>query len=241
MANRRQADALRHAQGCGYLVMGAEPGSRPGITPADPSVFGLGVQPYLGSEGPAWTHQHVQEGGTSVLVVTLEPPRPGHRIFTLQKEFAVVTPKGESKTYMAGTVFVRHPGRTDIARPGDIRALEERFAAPAKEAEVHARRMLEVEEARLAAEELDRRRRWLTDVSRLVTSALFKATPYRDSPSYFRCAEQIELQTMLARMTSRIWKRGFRPLRPWLELARGRRRSHLPRVRTSRSRQPCAA
>ena len=131
-----------------------------------------------------------------------EPPQEGDHIFTLQKEFAVTTAAGAGKTYQAGTVFVRHLARTDVAAPGDIRALEERYAARARAAEDHARRMLEIEEARQKAEELDRRRRWLADIARLVASVQFKVTPYKDSPGYFRCPEQLELQAILAGVSS---------------------------------------
>ena len=142
MANRKPEDAQGHVQGCGYLVLGAEPGNLPGITAVDPFQLSRGVQPYLGSEGPTWSHHYVQVESHTVLVITVEPPQPGHHIFTLQKEFPVATAKGEAKIYMAGTILVRHPGRTDMAGPGDIRALEERYAAPAQAAEAHARETL---------------------------------------------------------------------------------------------------
>jgi hypothetical protein len=202
MANRLPADARRHVEGCGYLVIGAEPGNPCGVTAVDPSQLGQGIQPYLGSEGPAWSPQYVPEAGATVLVIVIEPPEEGDHIFTLQKEFTVTTAAGGGKTYQAGTVFVRHLGRTDVAGPGDIRALEERYAAPARAAEEHARRMLEIEETRQKAEELDRRRRWLAEIARLVASVQFKARPYSDSPGYFRCPEQIELQAILAGMSA---------------------------------------
>jgi hypothetical protein len=183
-------------------LWGAEPGSLPGIAPADPADLGLAVQSHLGpgSEAPAWTHQYVQEGNAVVLVVTVEPAMPGHRIFTLQKEFTRISDKSGAKTYRAGTIFVRHPGRTEIAQPGEIKALEDRYAARALEAGAHARRMLELEEARAAAEERDRCVKWLAEISRLVIPAQFKAGPYANSPGYFRCEEQMELQTLLAGM-----------------------------------------
>lgn len=198
MANRKPEDAQVHMQGCGYLILGAEPGNLCGITAVDPAQLSRGVQSYLGAEGPTWSHHYVQEESHTVLVITVERPQAGHRIFTLQKEFSITSPKGEAKTYMAGTIFIRYPGRTETARPGDIRALEERYAAPAQAAEAHARETLEIARARQVAEKLDRRRRWLTDLSRLVASIMFKVRPYRDSSGPFRCAEQIEIQTVLA-------------------------------------------
>lgn len=199
MANRRPEQAALRAQGCGYLVMGAEPGGSPGITPIDPSQLDQGVQPYLGPDGPAWSPQYVQEAGATVLVMTVERPEPGHRIFTLEREFT----RSNGKIYLAGTVFVRRPGRTIQAEPADMRALEERLAAPARDAEAHARRMLEIEEARLASEERERRRRWLTEMSKLVSAIQFKASRLGHAPARFRCEEQIQLQAMIAG-TSRL-------------------------------------
>ncbi len=66
-------------------------------------------------------------------MVTVAPPQPGQRAFTLRKDLTVTTPGGSSKGYPAGTIFVRYPGRTEIAEPGDIRALEDRYAAEALE------------------------------------------------------------------------------------------------------------
>ena len=143
-----------------------------------------------------------------MLVVVVEPPQPGHRIFTLRREFS-----SGSKTYRAGTVFVRQHGKTEIAGPDDIRALEDRYAAPGRQAGLHAREMLEIEKARHAAEEIERRRRWLAEISRLVNSAFFKAqaglvqvdgvTVIRTDGDYdydgrFRCAEQLELQSLIS-------------------------------------------
>src|SRR5258708_672148 len=54
MANRPPDRATLHAGGYGYLIMGAQPGSAPGITPVDPASLGQGVQSWLGTEGPAW-------------------------------------------------------------------------------------------------------------------------------------------------------------------------------------------
>ena len=137
MANRRPEHAARYAAGCGYIIVGAEPGRCAGVAEVDPAVLSQGMHPYLGAEGPGWAAQYVNRDGVSVLVVSVEPPRPGDRIFTLRKEF----PK-----YLAGTVFVRRQGGTGQAGPDDIRALEDRFAAGAAEAVARARRLRDLRE-----------------------------------------------------------------------------------------------
>jgi hypothetical protein len=110
-------------------------------------------------------------------------------------------------------VFVRQPGKTEIAGSDDIRALEDQYAAPGRLAEAHAREMLEIEEARHAAEEIERRRRWLAEMARLAAAVMFKPQTIMDTAGvtksgatgavtsgYFRCAEQLELQSLIAGM-----------------------------------------
>lgn len=207
MANRQPDAAAAHMQGCGYIVVGAEPGSAAGVRPIDPAQLSQGILAYAGSDGPAWSPQYVEAAGVQVLIVVVEPPQPGHRTFTLRREFT-----SGSTTYRAGTVFVRQPGKTEIAGPDDIRALEDRYAAPGRLAEAHAREMLEIEKARHAAEEIERRRRWLVEMARLAAAVMFKAQAIMDAgvtthgatgavtSGYFRCAEQLELQSMIAGM-----------------------------------------
>src|ERR1022692_3716789 len=108
MANRQPDYAARYAGGCGYIVIGAEPGNCIGVDEIDPAVLSQGIQRYLGAEGPGWGAQYVHHHGKSVLVVTVEPPRSGDRIFTLQKEFI---------KYRAGTVFVRRQMRPACTSP----------------------------------------------------------------------------------------------------------------------------
>ncbi len=130
MANRLPLAAATHAEGCGYVVVGAEPGRCAGVTEIDPADLGGVIQPYLGPDGPGWGAQYVRHQGCSVLVVTVEPPRHGDRMFSLHKEFG---------KYTAGMVFVRYPGRTVQAGPADIRALEDRYAAGGQPITLHIR------------------------------------------------------------------------------------------------------
>jgi hypothetical protein len=204
MANRLPERAAVHVGGYGYLIMGAEPGGVPGITRVDPASLGQAVQSWLGTEGPAWWPHYDEEQGVPVLVVTVAPPQPGQRIFTLRKDLTVTTPGGGPKGYVAGTIFIRYPGRTEIAGPDDIRALEDRYAAPALEsaraAETNTRRSLEIQQERRVAEELERRRIRLVEIADLVIGVQFQAAPVRNSREYFRCPEQLKLQALLAGM-----------------------------------------
>lgn len=177
MANRRPDQASLHAQGCGYLVIGAEPGQVTGVTELDPADLTQAIRPYLGTEGPVWTPGYVREFAVPVLVVVVDAPRPGDRMFTLEKQFTVRSPGGQPKTYLAGTIFVRRHGLTEQADPGDIRALEARLLAPRREAQERQR---------------------LMEMSPLVTALLHKAEFHAGDRSPLRFAEQNQLAHLIA-------------------------------------------
>src|ERR1022692_1135514 len=99
MANRRPDQARLHAEGCGYLVIGAEPGKITGVAELDPADLSNAMRPYLGAEGPVWTPGYVRDFAVPVLVIVVNAPRPGDRIFTLEKQLTVT-----GKTYLAGTI-----------------------------------------------------------------------------------------------------------------------------------------
>jgi len=132
-----------------------------------------------------WTMHYDDRGGLSVLVLTVAAPRSGDPAFTLFKDLEVVSPEGSARS-PRGTIFVRHQGRTEIARPEDVRALLERFARPFREADAAVREGAEIARARHEAEERDRRRRALLDILSLVNEIFFKAyqvnNPGRSGP-----------------------------------------------------------
>jgi hypothetical protein len=221
MANRLPTATASYMEGCGYIVVGAEPGGESGITTVDPAVLSQGILAYTGaSDGPAWSPHYVRRAsGAMVLVVIVEAPQPGERIRTLRKEFGSGT-----TTYRAGTVFVRHHGKTEMARPEDIRALEDRYAAlaleSARRAEQLQRDALEIQQARQADEEIERRRQRLVQLARLTaevrthaeTILWWKLGPAR-RPSRkseraerivasrtFGCPEQSEMQSVITGM-----------------------------------------
>jgi hypothetical protein len=134
MANRPVEEAAQHAEGCGYIVIGAEPGLCGGVTEIDPANLDAGLRSYLGSDGPRWSAQYLKSQGKSVLVITVEPPRRGDRNFTLRKTY-----NNNQTNYHAGMTFVRRPGRTIPAEPGDISALEDRFLASDHPLTLHMR------------------------------------------------------------------------------------------------------
>jgi hypothetical protein len=177
-------------------VVGAEPGNRGGITAADPADLSRGIDAFLGPDRPSWTMHYDDRGGLAVLVLTVAQPRPGDPAFTLFKDLEVVSPDGKRKVYPRGTIFVRHQGRTEIARPEDVRALLERLARPSQEADAAAREGAEIARARHEAEERDRCRRTLLDILSLVNGIFAKAYQV-NNPGRWRCKEQLDLQGQL--------------------------------------------
>jgi hypothetical protein len=177
MANRIPEYAARCAGGCGYLIVGVEPRKYVGVSEVDPAVLDQALQQYLGSDGPGWSAHYVQSGGTSVVVVTVEPPRSGDRIFTLEREL----PK-----YRAGTVFVRRQGRTIQAEPGDIRALERRLASGTAEIAQRAQRLQDLRDLGATVERIISQAQERADLGR------WWAVPR------WRCEEQNLLDLLLA-------------------------------------------
>lgn len=117
-ANRQPEHAARHVGGCGYLVVGVEPGRAPGLKPVDPADLEPRVQQFLDSEsGPAWYSHWIELGDARVLVVVVDPPSDGDPIHTLQRAF---------EKYRNGDIFVRRPGRTERANSTEVAALTRR-------------------------------------------------------------------------------------------------------------------
>ena len=121
LANREPERAQLIVEGLGYVVVGAEPGTLHGLTTVDPARFGQLIEPYLGgADGPVWTPTYVPVGGTTVLVVTVEPPKPGDPMRLLRRQL---------DKYREGSVFVRKHGRTELADAADMEALQRRLLA----------------------------------------------------------------------------------------------------------------
>ena len=116
-ANRDPDRAAQAFEGCGYLVIGAEPGRVHGVSPLDPADIDNWLSEYLGQDGPQWRIDYVEMQGISVLVFTVEPPRWGDRIHVLRKGFGNAP---------AGRIFIRRAGKTIEAGPAEIHMLESR-------------------------------------------------------------------------------------------------------------------
>jgi hypothetical protein len=125
-ANRDPATAAQWAGGYAYLIIGAEPGSCPGITPIDPGDLSARVRAYIGDR-IGWHPQYVEISGVRVLVIAVDPPRAGDSIHTLHKRLREFAP---------GTVFTRLPGQTVQASHVHHEMLQQRCKAGAEVLEV---------------------------------------------------------------------------------------------------------
>lgn len=120
-ANRRPEGAARTFSGCAYLVCGVEPGQVHGVAPVDSAQLAQGLERFVGKEtGPRWRCDYVELDGKQVLVVAIDPPAEGDRIFPLMRTFG---------SFRAGTIFVRHGSKSESADPDDLDMLQERLLA----------------------------------------------------------------------------------------------------------------
>jgi len=123
-ANRAVDVAQLACHGLAYMVVGAQPQSAPGVTVIDLADLGKKLKSYV--NGPSWTPHYVDYSGVTVLVIVVEAPRLGDRIYSLLKEL-----KKNATTYKRGTVFHRGTAETEQATPNEIDMLADRYAASA--------------------------------------------------------------------------------------------------------------
>ncbi len=126
-ANRHPDRAARNFKGCGYLLIGVEPGRLHGTDRVDPAEVDAGLRRYLGDAGPPWSFHNVPYQGSHVALFIVEPPRWGDPIYCLEREFG---------KYQAGAIFVRRRGATHAASPAELRYLQERLLRRADHIEV---------------------------------------------------------------------------------------------------------
>lgn len=122
-ANRMPGVAAAQFEGAAYVVIGAEPGHLLGQSVPDSANVVNAIGRYCGQGFPLWDGRAVSIDGTTVFVVTVEPPRAGDRIALLQKDFQ----PAKGRLVQAGTVFVRQPGATERATKAELEALQDRL------------------------------------------------------------------------------------------------------------------
>ncbi len=118
-ANRDPHMAMRTAEGTAYLLIGVEPNRYVGMPPIDGATLSQKLKTYIGgADGPRWDLSYITLQGKTILIITIEAPRYGDRIYTLRKAF---------EKFYPGTVFIRGASESEPAGPGDIAMLEDRL------------------------------------------------------------------------------------------------------------------
>jgi hypothetical protein len=116
--NRTVAAARRSFEGCSYLLAGVEPGNLVGVERLDPAKIDDAIRKYVAPGEPRWAPTYVTLEGRDVLIITVESPRDGDRIFKLQQGFGGA---------LSGRIYARRNGQTEEANPAEHAALEERL------------------------------------------------------------------------------------------------------------------
>ena len=124
-ANRDPAVAKLQAGGCGYLVIGAEPGNVVGVSPIDNADLHSGVARFIRNT-VRWNPHYVSHCEKQILVVTVEPPEMGDRVTAILRQYTDMTGAMECRK---GDVFVRRSGKTELATQEDYDVLVERHGA----------------------------------------------------------------------------------------------------------------
>ena len=119
-ANRMPQDAARHAGGHGYLLLGVEPGDLHGVDVHDSADIENWLRPYVG-DAVRYDLAYVAAGEVHVLFFVVDPPSWGDPIHPLRKAFTA-----DSKSMPDGVVYVRKPGKTEVAGSADIDRLVQR-------------------------------------------------------------------------------------------------------------------
>ena len=144
-SNRDPDVAARAMGGCAYLLAGVAPGELGGVRAVDAATLEAQVAPYVRA-WVQWRADYVDVDGSTVLVVTVEPPRWGDPLHPVRKAYL---PDSGGPKLVEGAVYVRRHASTEQAsaadidmvsrraarRPGDELALDVR---PAPDAALHA-------------------------------------------------------------------------------------------------------
>ena len=127
-ANRHPDEALRFAEGHGYLLVGVDHEQLPGVRQYDVTDIVRWITPYVG-EKIGWMPTYVEvegEAGTvAVLVIKVDPPQWGDPIHCMRKQ---APSPDRRKSIAEAAIFVRtREGETRPARARDLDALSKRL------------------------------------------------------------------------------------------------------------------
>jgi hypothetical protein len=129
MANRDPDAAAAWFGGCGYVLVGVEPGALNGTPVHDSAKLESWLAPYVGRtpNGPEWVSAYPEVDGKRVLVLIVEPPRPGQGAWPCRRTFAPDPRTGDASVRLRdGAIYVRHKASTQEADSADVEMLTRR-------------------------------------------------------------------------------------------------------------------
>lgn len=135
MANRMPDAASTSLAGYGVVLVGvSKSGALEGADTVDGADLEQALNPYVGQDGPVWDFRFVQHPSGLVMAVIVDPPAWGDPIRSCRKAFQ---DNGSKLSVRDGDIFVRRPGKTELASSAEIRDLERRrLKAPHADAKV---------------------------------------------------------------------------------------------------------
>lgn len=130
MSNRQPLDAQRHFQGYAVMILGAAINEKPGIAPqavVEAHELADALRPYLGLTQSRWdlTHVSSETGKNDVLIIVVDPPKPGDPPFPCCKDLQLEKPE-QQHSLRDGAVYVRDKTSTRQAKSIELTALHER-------------------------------------------------------------------------------------------------------------------
>ena len=105
------------SRGRRFIVIGIEPGRIPGTAETDPAKIHQSVSRYLTPPEPAWEPTYHKYKTQNVLVISVARPAAGDRTAMFH---------GSTGDFKDGTIYVRRPGKSEVALSADLRRLEDR-------------------------------------------------------------------------------------------------------------------
>ena len=132
MANRDPDAAAAWFGGCAYVLVGVAPGVLNGSPVHDSAKIESWLAPYVGRtpDGPEWISTYVAVEGRHVLVLAVEPPRWGDRIWTCHKTYSpdpTLPGYDPGVTLRNGAIYVRHKASTEEHTASDLEMLQRRL------------------------------------------------------------------------------------------------------------------
>jgi hypothetical protein len=131
-ANRDPDVAAIWFGGCAYILVGVSPGILNGTPVHDAAKIEGWLLAYVGlaPNAPEWAPAYVEVNGKRVLVLSIEPPRWGHPMWTCRKTYLPDprrTTDDPKVVVREGAVYVRHKASTEEANSTDIEMLSRRL------------------------------------------------------------------------------------------------------------------